>query len=196
MKNHIKDILSGILISLGCYIYLKLGGIAGAILFAFGIITIVGLNISLYTGIAGTDNKFIDKLEVLLMNIVGSMIGGVLILFSDPDIHNVANSLCVNKMNTFWFSTFVKAILCGVIVDISVFLSKAKNSFIPLLIGIPLFILSGFNHSIADTVYFVIGGISDGFTFKFIIYYILCIVGNYIGCNFRRIFIKEYGRKQ
>lgn len=194
MEKHIKDILSGILISLGCYIYLKLGGIAGAILFAFGIITIVGLNISLYTGIAGTDNKFIDKMEVLFMNIIGSIIGGILILLSDPNIHDTAYTLCINKMDTVWLMSFVKAILCGIIVDISVYLSKVKNSFIPLLIGIPLFILSGFNHSIADTVYFVIGGLSEGYTLKFLIYYVLCITGNYIGCNFRRIFIKEYGK--
>ena len=36
-----KAIFSGILLSIGCMVYLKIGGVIGAALFAFGLMTIV-----------------------------------------------------------------------------------------------------------------------------------------------------------
>ena len=48
-----KGILSGILIALGGYGFLVLGGIPGACIFAFGLISILYFEIPLYTGKAG-----------------------------------------------------------------------------------------------------------------------------------------------
>ena len=39
-------------------------------------------------------------------------------------------------------------------------------------------------------VYQQLKTIEESFEKRFIFYYILCIVGNYIGCNFRRILTK------
>ena len=190
MKKHIIDILSGILIAIGAYANLKVGGVIGAFLFSFGIVAIVGCNISLYTGIAGTDAKFIEKLEVLFMNLIGAVFGAFLILLCDTDIYDIAHKVCINKLIYSPLVGFFKAIMCGVIVDTAVYMSKDKQSFIPLILGIPVFILCGFNHSIADAAYFTFGGIEESFEKRFIFYYILCIIGNYIGCNFRRILTK------
>lgn len=182
-----KDFLSGILISLGAFVYLNVGGIVGAILFSFGIISIVKLNIRLYTGVAGTDIKFTDKCFVLVKNILGALFASVFLYFISSDsVISTAQSIALAKVSSSWYVTLIKAIFCGVIVDISVFLSKKENSVVPLLLGIPLFILSGFNHSIADVTYLILGATSESTSWNMFLYYIICIIGNYIGCNFRR----------
>ena len=186
MKD-LKSILSGILISIGAFAYLKVGGIVGAILFAFGIISIVGLKIKLYTGVAGTDEKFIDKFEVFGLNVFGALIGAFIISLGDTSTYETAHNIVLTKLTTSPIKGFFKAVMCGLIVDVSVHLSK-KYNFLPLLIGIPTFIMCGFNHSIADASYFIFGGIPQNLVWSALLYYILCIIGNYIGCNFRRLF--------
>ena len=184
-----KDWLSGILIALGAFAYLNVGGVIGALLFAFGIICIVKLQIRLYTGVAGTDIKFTDKCIVLIKNILGALIASVLLLLISKDsVIETAQKIAITKVSSSWWVTLVKAIMCGIIVDISVFLSKKDNNVLPLLIGIPLFILCGFNHSIADVAYLVIGATREtvkGFNME--LYYLICIIGNYLGCNLRKI---------
>lgn len=43
-------ILAGVSISLGAYIYLKVGGIIGAIMFSIGLISVIHFRFGLYTG--------------------------------------------------------------------------------------------------------------------------------------------------
>ena len=80
MKNKftifIRSILAGICIGLGGAIFLKLGGIIGAIMFAFGLLTVVHFKIPLYTGTAGfinikDKNEYLGMLIILIGNIIG-----------------------------------------------------------------------------------------------------------------------------
>ena len=48
-----RSILAGICIGLGGAIFLKLGGIIGAVMFAFGLLSVVHFKLPLYTGTAG-----------------------------------------------------------------------------------------------------------------------------------------------
>ena len=145
MRKHIIDIFSGILIAIGAYANLKVGGLLGPFLFSFGIVAIVGCNLKLYTGVAGTDEKIMEKVKVLVMNVIGACLGAFLIYLCDTNIHETAHKICTNKLITSPLIGFFKAIMCGVIVDVSVFMSKDKKSFIPLILGIPVFIFCGFN---------------------------------------------------
>ena len=192
--NILKKFFAGFLIAIGGYAFLKVGGIIGAFLFAFGIICVVKLQTPLYTGIAGTEEKFWTKMEVLALNIGGASLGAWLMHFTyDGVVLNNITPIIFNKLMSPWYVTLSKAIMCGCIVDISVFLSKRDNSVIPLLIGIPLFVICGFNHSIADAFYF---GIEDNLFLNYglwkpTIYYIIVVIGNYIGCNIRHIFTRD-----
>lgn len=57
-KTIIDSILAGICISLGGVAFLKVGGIVGAVLFSFGLITVVCYKMKLYTGVSGfVENK-------------------------------------------------------------------------------------------------------------------------------------------
>ena len=46
-------IIAGICISIGCVVNLRVGGVAGAVLFAFGLLAVVHYKLKLYTGTAG-----------------------------------------------------------------------------------------------------------------------------------------------
>ena len=80
--------------------------------------------------------------------------------------------------------SFLRAAGCGLIIDIAVWLYKNKGNILPIVFGVPLFILCGFYHSIADVTYIV-----AAWTWSpdLLWYYPLIVLGNYAGCNIRRI---------
>ena len=68
-----KSILAGIAIAIGAYINLKIGGIAGAILFSVGLFLVCNFGLNLYTGKVGYTG-IIKNLPILLGNLIGAMI--------------------------------------------------------------------------------------------------------------------------
>ena len=48
-----KSVFAGIFISIGGSVYLSVGGIAGSVLFAFGLLGVIHYQLPLYTGKAG-----------------------------------------------------------------------------------------------------------------------------------------------
>ena len=46
----LKSILAGIMISLGCYINLRIGGVVGAIMFSLGLMSVILFGYNLFTG--------------------------------------------------------------------------------------------------------------------------------------------------
>ena len=77
-KTFTPAILAGICISIGCVVNLRVGGVAGAVLFAFGLTTVVYYGLKLYTGTAGFIRRQGDwsmLLTVLFGNIIGCLLG-------------------------------------------------------------------------------------------------------------------------
>ena len=72
-----SSILAGICIGIAGFGFLALGGVVGAVMFAFGLITVVCYKLKLYTGTAG----FIEKGQVgdLLLILVGNILGCLLV---------------------------------------------------------------------------------------------------------------------
>ena len=169
-------ILAGVSISLGAYIYLKVGGIIGAIMFSIGLISVIHFRFGLYTvwvkNFKHWDDSFI-LLIILLLNIVGCLLMSLAI--SDQQIIQQCNDIVSNRADMgFWRSIFNGA-GCGFIITLSV---MCKNR-IALLIGIPAFILAGFTHSIADAFYYCVGHSSiDGAA---MLSYLGTVIGNFIG---------------
>ena len=83
-----------------------------------------------------------------------------------------------------WVKSLLRSIGCGMIIDLSVYQLKKSGSLIPILFGVPLFILCGFYHSIADVVYLTV---SWRWSPEIYWYYPVIVIGNYIGCNVRRV---------
>lgn len=182
MKNIIiRGILSGIFIGLGCLAYLTVGGIIGAILFSFGLSSVILTQSKLFTGIAGFWKSYKDILiliPVLILNFIGCWLVGY---FSDGVN---ASQIVNNRITSSLSHIFIYSIGTGIIMSTAVKFAKEKNNFIPLLLGVPLFILCGMPHCVADICYYSI----EGWQISFILPWLTSILGNFIGCNYIKLY--------
>lgn len=194
----VKGILAGVCISLGGCIYLKIGGAIGAILFSFGLIAVITLGLNLFTGKArfvwdtapdGSWNQggYPWLIAMLLLNIGGCIIMGM--LFSSPAIQEKASAIIIDaRLSAPAWKNGLLAIGCGFIMTLSVQSAASKN-WLPLLFGIPAFIICGLPHCIADAFYIaslpldvVWARAADLAAF-----YGAIVVGNFLGCNLYRL---------
>jgi formate/nitrite transporter FocA (FNT family) len=178
----IRSILAGICIGLGGAIFLKLGGVIGAVMFAFGLLTVVHFKLPLYTGTAGfimlnKSKEYTKMLIILLGNILGCFL---LTLLAIQGIDGSA--VIMSRINAGYLQCFLSAIGCGLIMTLIVQGGRDKNQLL-ILFGIPLFILLGFYHSIADAFYFF----ASDMNLSYFPYYLLIVLGNFVGCNVPRL---------
>ena len=186
----LKAILAGVFISIGGIVNLKIGGPLGAFLFSFGLLSVVHYSLPLYTGKAGFC-KYSEDVRVIPIILIGNILGTIIIglptHFIYPDISARASILVDTRYTSDLLSALFKSMMCGLIMTTVVKFARQKK-FIPLLIGIPLFILSGFWHSIADAFYY---SVSLNLEITIVYIYIICVLGNYIGCNLYNLFVNK-----
>ena len=165
-----ESLFSGFLIGLGATGYLALGGIPGAVIFAFGLVCVVLFGVPLYTGKAGVTNDIpalvntgkagvtndIPALvRIWFFNIIGCALLGLLVFSLGGTPVERAQEMVAGRIAQGPWRSFLRAVGCGLIIDIAVWLYKNKGSILPILFGVPLFIVCGFYHSIADVTYIV-----------------------------------------
>ena len=177
-QDYIKAVLAGICVSIGCNVYLSCDNrYIGAILFATGLMTILLFELNLYTGKVGyiINNKpnFIKMVSIIL---IGNIIGCVGMGLCFPS--ELAKVLCENKLQAPLINIFCKSIMCGLLMFIAVDTYKMHKTFIMVIFCVATFILSGYEHSIADIAYFVMGRV---ITFESLIFILIVVVGNAIG---------------
>lgn len=163
-----KSIAAGLMICIGATIYVSLDNkIIGAIMFSIGLFAICSFGMFLFTGKIGyiIDNK--NKPNCLLIwlgNLIGCIIGMTFIRIAKPQLYAVANEMVSNKLNQNCFSTMILAFFCGILMYIAVenFRANAHGSIkiVGIILCVSTFILCGFEHSIADMCYCVLG-VSD-----------------------------------
>lgn len=185
LKTFFRSILAGICIGLGGAIFIKLGGIIGAIMFAFGLLTVIHYKLPLYTGIAGfIDLKNHKDYGYMMMAIIGNIIGCYIL--SLLNINGIdGNSIIESRINAGYLQCLLNAIGCGLIMTLIVQGGRDGNKLL-VLFGVPLFIMLGFYHSIADAFYASLTNTKT--LINYIPYYITIVLGNFIGCNVPRIF--------
>ncbi len=204
MKNKALDVLqklangflAGMLISIGgavflaCYAKNADGSLAfsyyvGAFLFPVALLCICMKGYSLYTGKIGyvlSAHKKED-ISVLLLGLAGNVLGtaafGYLCGWVFPNMKETATVLCTAKLGQGYLFGLLRAVLCGILVYLAVDIYKNNNkSVLGVLIGIPVFILSGYEHSIADMFYFAVYGVATWQSFGYIW---MIIIGNSLG---------------
>jgi formate/nitrite transporter FocA (FNT family) len=189
-----EALFSGLLIGLGGAGFLALGGIPGAVIFAFGLISVVLSGVPLYTGKAGALplKETWSLLKIWFWNVIGCILIGVLLKFTGGDYSTTATTIVQGRFQAGFLVAFLRAIGCGLIIDIAVSLYRQSGSLfyrqsgslLPVIFGVPLFILCGFYHSIADVVYLTA---SWRWSPEILWYYPAIFLGNYVGCNVRRV---------
>ena len=194
-KNKTFDILrsaflAGVCIGIAGFGYLAEKSIIGAVLFAFGLLTVVNYKLKLYTGTAGfiKHGEIKDLLLILLGNIIGCLsIAMVLRCSPMENLQPTAQAILQTRLNTGFVQGGILAIGCGFIMTTAVTFAR-QGQYLPLLFGVPLFIICGFPHCIADAFYYLcvpIDFITSNIA-EVLLFYISIVLGNFIGCNLYR----------
>lgn len=174
-----KSTLAGLLISLGATAFLTVDNkIVGALLFSIGLTAVILLEANLYTGKIGYVNskaKLISAALILIQNLLVALVCG-LIFYSTKN--NIYENLWLNKLTKSWYEFLFDSIGCGICIYLSVELYKKTGSIFVIVLGVLVFILSGFEHCIADIFYL---SASMSFDLKSILYILIAIIGNSIG---------------
>ncbi|MBR2137764.1 MAG: formate/nitrite transporter family protein [Bacilli bacterium] len=191
-KNLIKGIYAGVMIGIGGIVYLSLDNkIAGSFFFSIGLLTICMYGMNLYTGKIGyiLINKK-DYLIELLLSLVGNLIGtftvGKMMLYTRfATLQEKALILSNQKLDDSLISIFILSIFCGILMYIAVNNYKKINNEIGKYAGIfmcvMVFILCGFEHCVANMVYFTV---AEVYSAKAFLYLLIMILGNSVGSIF------------
>lgn len=194
IKTFRSSLLAGFCIGIAGFGYLAEKSIIGAVLFAFGLLTVVHYGLRLYTGTAG----FIKKGEVgkllfiLFGNIIGCLIVSLLVRCSPMPLQDTAQKILEGRIALGPLKGAVLAIGCGFIMTTAVtFARKGQN--LPLLFGVPLFIMCGFPHCVADAFYYLcvpVSFLAEHWA-DTLVFYVSIVIGNFVGCNFYRLIWKD-----
>ncbi len=90
-----------------------------------------------------------------------------------------------------------KAFFCGILMYLAVSVFKEKKTPIGIVFCIPVFILSGFEHSIADMFYLSAGfDFTASYIWRAMFYILLILAGNAAGSVFIALFDKKEEKPQ
>lgn len=179
MRTFIKAILAGIAIGIGGMAFISVrGGALGAFLFSIGLLSVFIGNFYLFTGKVSSivrRQQIPWILMILLGNFVGATLMGILYRFvASPDSIEFAVDVCNAKLLEGWRVIPLGA-LCNMLIYIAtlfydvpaekqirsvVGMSINLENPIPVILCVMVFILSGFEHSIANMFYFAVASSS------------------------------------
>ena len=126
--------------------------------------------------------------KIWFWNVVGCILLGLMVVAIGGDMASRAQDVVAGRLAQGPLRSLIRAAGCGLIIDLAVWLYRSSKSIVPVLFGVPLFIVCGFYHSIADVVYLVAAWKWDN---AILWYYPIIVVGNYLGCNVRRVILPE-----
>ena len=148
-NTFVLAVLAGLMIGFGGVIYLMCPNrMVGALLFSFGLLTIICQGFALYTGRVGYFREY--GLASILTTIVGNFVG----TGHTVDIEAVG----APKLADSSLSIFLLSIGCGVMMYLAVDSYRKSKSWLFVVMPIVVFILSGLEHSIANMFYLTLAG--------------------------------------
>ena len=187
------SIFAGLLIGIGGLVYLRVGGVAGAVLFAFGLLSVVMCGAQLFTGKSGflPYRDFPKLVAMIALNAVGCAIAALIASYSSSEalVANL-NTIIDARLAASWHKILVTSVGTGMIMTLAVYGARQKH-YLPLLFGVPVFILCGLPHCVADAFYYAAAAFYGEFEWSLLIAWLWAIVGNYIGCNIPRWFMGD-----
>ena len=177
---------AGVLISIGGTVFLSCDNkYVGAVLFSVALVCICLKGYYLFTGKIGYMTESHKKSDVLNLitglfgNALACILCALLIKITIPAVSVSAEVLCRDKLeNQTVIATFIRAVFCGVLMYLAVSIFRDAKTPIGILFCVPVFILSGFEHSIADIFYF---SVSSEFLSRSVLFIITVIFGNSVG---------------
>lgn len=185
----IRAFLTGLAIGIGGTVFLSCESkVVGAVLFGTGLFTILTFGFYLYTGKVGyiVENKpkYIGDVALIwLGNLMGTFTMAKLILLTRiSGIAAKASAMCEVKMNDSIPSLFILAIFCGMLMFIAADgykkIEHETGKCLAIFLPVVAFILSGFEHCIANMFYF---SLASAWTVQSFGYLIVMSLGNAVG---------------
>ena len=185
LKKVLSGVCAGLAITLGGSVFLACENrYVGAVMFSVALLCICLKGYSLFTGKIGfiPEKHGKEEISVLLLgllgNLIGTVIGGLLIRCAAPNLGAAAEALCAGKFAQTGLQTFLRGLFCGVLMYLAVSIYRDRKDIVGILFCIPVFILSGFEHSIADMFYFAAAG---SFSLRGGVFIALVVLGNSVG---------------
>ncbi len=176
LRTLVLAIAAGFCIGIGGIVFLMQDSkLAGAFLFAIGLLTILVFKFNLFTGMIGylTENlgkkNWIYVLTVVVVwvgNFIGTACAALLAKATRlaDGIVTKCDAMVLTKLSDSWYSLIILGVFCGILMFIAVDTYKKnieKKDFLCVVatfMGVMVFILAGFEHSIADMFYFTLSG--------------------------------------
>ena len=192
-------VCSGLMIGIGGtasllarHYYADWGRLIGAVLFSLGIYAIVAFEMKLFTGMVADiptmPAKNLWTLPVCFLgNIVGVGLIAIVVYFSpvESDVTHHAIDIISGKLasENWAIGSLTSSILCGMLITLSVWSvkyapKKGLSSTVGVMFPIIFFAFCGFDHSVANMLYFYYLG---RFDWQIVAYILLSILGNIIG---------------
>lgn len=193
MKNFLdllKGILAGVMIAIGGTVYLMAKSKElGAILFAIGLFIIVVNGLNLFTGkigyIINYSNSYLKEVMLTLLgNFIGTLLTGVILLNTriSAILNLKAEKLVEAKLNDNIISIFILAVFCGILMYLAVngykTIKDPLGKYLAVFLGVTVFILSGFEHCVANMYYFTV---AKAWSLHSLAFMLIMILGNAVG---------------
>ena len=185
LKVFISGICSGALVGIGGAVYLSCDNkYVGAVLFSVALISICYLGTYLFTGKIGfLAEKFelntLAQLGVALVgNFAAATLFALLAAYAKPQICEAAVMSCQSKLENDFLSAVCLGAMCGILMYVAVKVFKEFKNPIGVIFCIPVFILSGYEHSIADMFYF---SAAHMINLDYLSFIAAVVIGNAIG---------------
>ncbi len=185
LSTFISGISAGVLIAIGGTVFLSCDSrYAGALLFAVALLCICWKGYYLFTGKIGylTEDHSKENVQNLVVglaaNLLTTLLLGLLLRYALPAIGTVAEGLCAAKLQQSFGQTLIRAAFCGILMYLAVSVYREQKTVLGIVFCIPVFILSGFEHSIADMFYF---GAAGKLSFSVAGFIAAVVLGNTLG---------------
>ncbi len=185
-RDLVDGCLAGCLVSFGGAVLLSCDNrYLGALLFCIALLVICWFGFNLYTGKVGflladhSGRSLKTAYAGLLGNFLGTLLMGCLIALALPALREAALSACEKRLAQLPLQSFLRGCFCGVLMYVAVWVYREKKTIAGILFCIPVFILSGFEHSVADMFYFSLAG--TVFRGESLLFLLLVVLGNSVG---------------
>ena len=190
LKLYVSGILAGASIAFGGVVFLSLEHkVLGALFFTVGLFSVCSFGFHLYTGkicyVFQRDREYALGLPLIWL---GNWTGAVLVALLagasriGPALQERAAALCETKLSDSFLSLFILGLFCDIFIYIAVegfaSITNPVGKYLALFFGVTVFILSGFEHCVADMFYFAMAGI---FTGRMVLSVIIITLGNSVG---------------
>ena len=191
-KLFISSVLAGLCIGFGGTVYLSVGNtVIGAFLFSMGLFSILTFGFDLYTGKVGDillrGMAYVADLTIMWAgNIVGTMAAALTVGYSRLAgiLRSRVEAMVLAKLGDDMLSVFLLSVACGVCVYIAVWAyreTEGVQRVIMVILPVMVFVLAGFEHSIADSFYFWLYVCYGRGSARLIAYLCLVGIGNAVG---------------